>query len=159
MPTISPPDPMNPREQSPREQPALRGVPSPVRVLDKGRLVWRIIVSFWTIAAALRRRPLPEVVAELRVPPHASGGPYVHPRRMGQIVYRVLRVGPFKARCLFTSLVLFRLLREQGDPVELVIGLPREPRDKDAHAWIEIGGVDVGPPPGKGRHEQLARYS
>jgi len=80
------------------------------------------------------------------------------PRRLGRIVARVLHVGPWRARCLHTSMVLFRLLREQGDTAELVIGLPREPRDKDAHAWVEIDGSDIGPPPGRGRHEEIARY-
>jgi hypothetical protein len=55
--------------------------------------------------------------------------------------------------------VLFRLLRAQGDPAELVIGLPHEPRDEEAHAWVEIQRVDVGPPPGKGSHEELARFA
>jgi hypothetical protein len=54
--------------------------------------------------------------------------------------------------------VLYRLLRSRGEPAELVIGLPREPKDKDAHAWVELDGRDVGPPPGKAGHEQLARY-
>ena len=72
---------------------------------------------------------------------------------------RSLGLGPIRARCLFTSMVLFRLLRDQGDEPELVIGLPIEPKDKDAHAWVELGGRDVGPPPGRGRHEELARYA
>jgi hypothetical protein len=55
-------------------------------------------------------------------------------------------------------MVLYRLLEGQGIDAELVIGLPREPRDKDAHAWVEVDGVDVGPPPGGSRHEELARY-
>ncbi len=44
--------------------------------------------------------------------------------------------------------MLYRLLREQGDAAELVIGLPKNPADKSAHAWVELDGVDVGPPPG-----------
>ena len=57
-----------------------------------------------------------------------------------------------------SSLVLYRLLREQGDDAELVIGLPQTPADKDAHAWVELAGRDVGPPPGRGPHEELARF-
>ena len=56
-----------------------------------------------------------------------------------------------RARC-------YRLLREQGDEPELVIGLPQTAADKDAHAWVELDGVDVGPPPGRGTHEELARF-
>jgi hypothetical protein len=138
------------------EGPLLRGEPRPVGVLDKVRLLARILGTFVPVVVEVRRRPLPEVVARLAATRPTTA--YVHPRRLGQVVYRSLRIGPFRARCLFTSLVLFRLLKAQGDPAELVIGLPREPRDKDAHAWIEIDGVDVGPPPGKGLHEELARY-
>jgi hypothetical protein len=134
-------------------------VPRPLRTRDKLRFAPRIVATYARVKRDVRARPLPEVVASLRVPARGDIPLYAHPRRLGQLVYMVLRFGPLKARCLFTSLVLFKLLREQGDDVELVIGLPREPRDKDAHAWIEIGGIDVGPPPGKGRHEQLARYS
>jgi hypothetical protein len=83
----------------------------------------------------------------------------VRPVRLGRIVGRSLGVGPVRARCLFSSMVLFRLLRAQGQAPELVIGLPIEPRDKDAHAWVELDGRDVGPPPGRGRHEELARYA
>ena len=54
--------------------------------------------------------------------------------------------------------MLYRLLRRQGDPAELVIGLPASPRDKDAHAWVELDGRDVGPFPGRNGHVELARY-
>ena len=41
---------------------------------------------------------------------------------------------------------------------QLVIGLPHTPADKDAHAWVELAGTDVGPPPGRASHEELARF-
>jgi Transglutaminase-like superfamily len=128
--------------------------PSATRVAS---LSARAIVLFVVIWVRVRRRPLPDVIAGLarvnRVRPARAG-----PVRMGLIVSRALRVGSYQARCLYTSLVLFRLLREQGVEADIVIGLPREPRDKDAHAWIEIDGRDVGPPPGRARHVELARY-
>jgi hypothetical protein len=49
-------------------------------------------------------------------------------------------------------------MAEQGQSAEVVIGLPQEPLDNKAHAWVEIDGVDVGPPPGRQGHEELARY-
>ena len=120
-------------------------------------LVARICAYYVSLRLALRRYPLPEIVARIaRTPPTSKT--LANPRRLGRIVARVLRVGPWRARCLHTSLVLLRLLREQGDEADLVIGLPREPRDKDAHAWIEIDGADMGPPPGRGHHEEIARY-
>jgi hypothetical protein len=53
---------------------------------------------------------------------------------------------------------LYRLLRAQGDPAELVIGLTELPESPDAHAWIELDGRDIGPLPGRGHHRELARY-
>jgi hypothetical protein len=117
------------------------------------RSVW----WFAVIWVRVRRRPLPDVIGRLarveRVRPARA-----RPVRLGLIVSRSLRVGRYQIRCLYTSLVLFRLLREQGVDADIVIGLPREPRDKDAHAWIEIDGRDVGPPPGRAQHVELARY-
>jgi Transglutaminase-like superfamily len=105
----------------------------------------------------VRRRPLPQVIEELgrvdRIRPSRTG-----PVRLGRIVARALSIGRYQVRCLYTSLVLFRLLHEEGVDADIVIGLPREPKDKDAHAWIEIDGRDVGPPPGRAHHVELARY-
>jgi hypothetical protein len=56
------------------------------------------------------------------------------------------------------SLVLFRLLHWSGFDPELVVGLPAKPTNHDAHAWAEIDGVDVGPPPGGAGFMVLARY-
>jgi hypothetical protein len=50
------------------------------------------------------------------------------------------------------------MLREQGTPAELVIGLAADARDHLAHAWIEVDGIDVGPPPGRYGHSPIARY-
>lgn len=123
----------------------------------KLRLIWQVIASFAVVHVRLRRQPFPEAIRDLGTGGGARWTP-LRPQRMSRIVHRTLRLGPWRPRCLISSLVLYRLLREQGDDAELVIGLPDQPRDKDAHAWVEIGGIDVGPPPGKGTHEELARY-
>jgi hypothetical protein len=73
-------------------------------------------------------------------------------------VDRTLRIGRRRPRCLINALVLFRLLRADGQPAELVIGLVADAPDHEAHAWVELDGVDVGPPPGSGRHIPMARY-
>jgi hypothetical protein len=112
---------------------------------------------FLVVWIRVRRRPLPQVVAELaRV--DTVRRPRTGPVRLGRIVSRALSIGRYHVRCLYTSLILFRLLREQGAEADIVIGLPREPRDKDAHAWVEIDGRDVGPPPGRAHHVEFARY-
>ena len=131
------------------------------RPLSVPRRISLVLRSWYWFAVTwmrLRREPVPAVVARLR---RASREPAagVPPVRLGRIVHRSLGIGPVRARCLFTSMVLFRLLRDQGDEPELVIGLPTEPKDKDAHAWVELHGRDVGPPPGRGHHHELARYA
>jgi hypothetical protein len=118
------------------------------------------IRSLWLLAVVrgqLRRDDLPTVVASLREVDRPRSA-RARPVRMGSIVARTLALGPWRARCLHTSLILFRLLREQGEDPEIVIGLKETPREKDAHAWVELAGRDVGPPPGRGRHQELARY-
>ena len=129
--------------------------------LTLGRKAWLVLRSwFWfvTVWTRLRRRPIPVVVRDLAVV-RRPASTVVRPIRLGRVVGRSLGVGPWRARCLVTSIVLFRLLRAQGDRPELVIGLPLEPKDRDAHAWVELAGRDVGPPPGRGRHVELARYA
>ncbi|HUR18790.1 MAG TPA: lasso peptide biosynthesis B2 protein [Acidimicrobiales bacterium] len=131
----------------------------PLRPVEKLLLFGRI--WFWGawVRVQLRRCELPDVVGRLgEVPPRAASRP-VNPLRLGKIVHRASWIGPFKPRCLVIALVHFRLLREQGEAAQLVIGLPAGPQDIAAHAWVEMGGVDVGPPPGRGRHEELVRYA
>ena len=130
---------------------------SDLGLVTKAGLAARVWVAFAAVAAALRARPLPEAVAHLGTPPRRREERF-DPLRLSRIVHRVLRVGRWQPRCLFRALVLFRLLRLQGDEPVLVIGLPSSPNTKDAHAWVEIDGRDVGPPPGRQEHVELARY-
>ena len=83
-------------------------------VFGKIRLALRIWFLFFDLQLRLRRYQLPQVVDQLS----RSGPvrrPSIAPRWLGIIVYRVLHIGPFRARCLLASLVLFRLMIEQGD--------------------------------------------
>lgn len=48
--------------------------------------------------------------------------------------------GPYHANCLERSLLLWWMLRWQGIPGELKIGVRREGQTLRAHAWIEHGG-------------------
>lgn len=117
-----------------------------------------LAVVWWTAARvviALRRAPLPRVVDHLAV---ADGRARRPPALLSRAVSRGLRIGPWVPRCLVRSLVLYRLLRAQGDPAFLVIGLPGERPTRDAHAWVELDRRDMGPDPGAAGHEPLARY-
>jgi Transglutaminase-like superfamily len=129
---------------------------APLSRRAKAALALRIWRLYPRVVLGLRREQLPAFVARLgqpgrRRPPHS-------PARLSRAVDGSLRLGRRRPRCLVSSLVLYRLLREQGDAAELVIGLPQTPADKDAHAWVELAGTDVGPPPGRGPHQELARF-
>ena len=116
---------------------------------------WGLLVA---VHVSLRRRPLPDVVRRTAQPATPAARRY-QPRRLGRVVGRALTIGSHEPRCLIAALVLYRLLRAQGDAAELVIGLPPEATGQDAHAWVEVDGTDVGPFPGRRTHVELARFS
>jgi hypothetical protein len=122
------------------------------------RLWLRILRWYLVVRARTGREPLPTLAARM-----GSVGPArsqrIPPRQLAWAVDRTLHVGSLRPRCIFNALVLYRLLREQGDQAELVIGLPKNAADQSAHAWVELDGIDVGPPPGRNGHEQMARFA
>lgn len=124
---------------------------------SKARLAAIVVLDFVVVSLGLRLTELASLVKRLRRPPKI-GIRRLDPMRLGRIVDRVLRLGPLRPRCLPLSLVFFRLLRRQGTHAELVIGLGPEARGHEAHAWVEVAGEVVGPPPGRLGHEALVRY-
>lgn len=132
---------------------------TPLSLREKVLLATRVWVRFALVSLRVRRQPLPRLVARLTavdgVPPRTHHAPAT----LARAVDRSLRIGSHRPRCLINALVLYRLLREQGDPVELVIGLPEQAADERAHAWVELEGRDVGPPPGRAGHREMARLS
>ncbi len=124
---------------------------------EKLSLATRAWLWLAIVVVGVRLRRLPQLVDELGRVSHRQARS-IPPERLGRIVSRVLRVGTLRPRCLLASLVLFRLLREQGHHAEIVIGLPAQADDQKAHAWIEVSGNDVGPAPGRGDSVELARY-
>lgn len=130
-------------------------VPLPPKT--KIQVAAEVVTTYALVHAELKRYPLPELVDRLTA---GSSRPRqdLEPLRLAKIVHKVLRVGERRPRCLVGALVLYRLLTNRGMDPDLVIGLPTDAGDKDAHAWIELYGADVGPPPGKGDNVELARY-
>jgi transglutaminase-like putative cysteine protease len=127
------------------------------RLLNNMGLAARIWLIYLRVTALLQRLPLHDVVKVLgRGTPH-PGSPDLAPR-YSRAIHRILRFGQRRPRCLPSALVLFRLLRAKNLPAELVIGLPSSPITHTAHAWVELNGRDVGPPPGRQTHEVFARY-
>ena len=117
-----------------------------------------LFVRVWAAFVVVRidRRPLPQLVAGQRPRRRRKR---VAPARLSRAVYRSLNVGPLRTRCVWNALVLFRLLRAQGDEPTLVIGLPPDASDQSAHAWVEVAGRDIGPYPGRNGHLEMARYA
>lgn len=124
---------------------------------SKLALATRVWCTFIAMEIAVRIEPLPRLAARLGRRP-GSAGDGLGPERLSRIVSRTLQLGSYRPRCLITALVLFRLLRQQGVAAQLVIGLPVEPKDERAHAWVELAGIDLGPSPGRGDHRELVRY-
>ena len=128
------------------------------RNLARARLAMRIWSRYLLVRLHLaRRQPLADTIDALRGRTPASPINQ-EPRQLGRSVVRALRVGRLQPRCLTLALIHMSLLNDNGTPGQLVIGLPDEARSPRAHAWIEIDGVDIGPPPGRHGHQELVRY-
>jgi hypothetical protein len=54
---------------------------------------------------------------------------------------------PWQPSCLPRSLVLWFLLRRQGVPAELRIGVRKSQQQLQAHAWVEVEGQVVNDAP------------
>ncbi len=129
----------------------------PLGRVAKARLALEVWRAYARVRLLERRLPLTDAVARIGAAPRRPA-PWRSPERLARAVDGCLwPVGP-PPRCLFTSLTLYRLLRRQGDVPELVIGLPERSGDHRAHAWVELAGEDVGPPPGRGANLAMARY-
>jgi Transglutaminase-like superfamily len=131
------------------------GAPLPIHA--KLALAARVWASFTRVRVRMMRTPLPRHAT--RPTRRAPSGRRRYPATtLSRAVHRSLRAGGRRPTCLMSALVLTDLLRAQGDDAEVVIGLPDDAKDHRAHAWVELGGTDVGPPPGRGRHAPLARF-
>jgi hypothetical protein len=130
---------------------------STASLVRKALLASRIWWLFARVHWGLARQPLPELVRRLSAPASRPSGARA-PATLSRAVDRALRVRGRRPRCLINALVFYRLLRREGLPAELVIGLPADAPNHEAHAWVELDGRDVGPPPGQGRHVAMARY-
>jgi hypothetical protein len=127
-------------------------------IVARARLAWHIYTTFAVVVFRIRVRriPLPRAVALVEDAPPLRL-PRGTPLKLGRAIHRSLSVGRAQPRCLTLALTHFTLLARVGLIPDLVIGLPRSDTS-DAHAWVEIGGRDVGPPPGRDGSVELARF-
>ena len=122
----------------------------------KIRLGRSIAVRYIRVRLDLRRVPLPSLVDRYSALPPSPRRYQVGTLRRG--VDRLLRLPRRPLRCLPRALVLYSMVTQQGHDARLVIGLPLRGESARAHAWVEIGGVDVGPSPGRDGHDPMAAY-
>lgn len=129
---------------------------------DRLRLALLVVREYVRTRRAVDNAPLQAVTAAAhaarRLPPRW------HVQLVSRAVDRLLaprmrRTDERRAvRCVHRAVVLHRVLVRQGVPASVVIGLPARARDARAHAWVEVAGVVVGPPPGRRGHVELVRY-
>ncbi len=125
--------------------------------LDRIRLARRVIGCYVTVRLLLARHPLPDVVEILAERGRPSNTP-IEVTRLRRAVDRLL-VSPGRAlKCLPRALVFYSMLVEEGHDARIAIGLPEVSPSIDAHAWVEVDGVDVGPSPGRDGHVPMVRY-
>jgi len=130
---------------------------TPLTFTQKVQLLLRVWITYLQVSAR-RNRPLPAQVQAL-TRKHGPKATHIPVAKVRRAIHLGLRAGKLTPRCLPNALVMFRILHEQGDDPVLVIGLPRVAENHIAHAWVELDGQDVGPPPGRGDHTELARFS
>jgi transglutaminase superfamily protein len=130
----------------------------PLSPAARAALAARILRRYAVVRARLFREPLPGLASRLGRKKEQADGRRHSAAQLSRAVDRTLRLGSRRPSCLASSLVLYSLLREQGDAAELAIGLRDRPTDKTAHSWVELDGVDVGPPPGSHGHVALAHF-
>lgn len=136
-----------PDRRSSRPRPRTARLPRPTP--RNARLAGEVLVTYARARRALaRRRPLPELLADLRAadaPPLDGSAALALGVRLGRVVRRTLSPLPGDARCLASSLVLVRMLARRGVDSTFVIAARTEPRFL-AHAWVEREGVALLPP-------------
>lgn len=131
-------------------------MPSPP-LAGKLALAARTYRAFATVALRVHRDALPDLVARLSRRPNTLRA-YAPPPRIVRAAHRCLTFGRLSPRCITKSLVVYRVLVEQGETPQLVIGLLPDAVDHRAHAWVELAGSDIGPPPGRGDHAAIGRF-
>lgn len=103
---------------------------------------WLLLLA---VRAALRCTSLPRVQALLhKVTRSRRTGPAIAADRLAWLVRAAAQSQPWKVSCLERSLVLQAILSWYGPRPELKIGVRRDGKALQAHAWVEIEGRPVG---------------
>jgi len=73
---------------------------------------------------------------------------HLRARTMRRLVQRAADHSPVPARCLPVSIVVWALLRFEGLPAALHLGVRSSSQGFEAHAWVESGSVVLDDAPG-----------
>jgi hypothetical protein len=111
---------------------------------------WGVLLraSFWLLAAdlGLRLFGLPRTRALLASRRTAGPAAPLCESEIVRLVDRAARRQPGRATCLRRTLVLQRLLAQEGIATEMRIGVRKENGGLAAHAWLERHGRPLGEP-------------
>jgi Transglutaminase-like superfamily len=111
------------------------------------RIFWRATMLLPRVRIALRLRGYKKTQNWLERLGRGTSGfglPVEREERIARtcrMVSAAARYGIGKSSCLDESLVLWRLLMEQGIPAALRIGVRKESGELAAHAWVEHQGA------------------
>ncbi len=128
-----------------------------MRRTDRLWLATRIALLYAQARWLMATTTLPAAVVALGHPARSTSTDLTT-EQLARGVDKVLRIGRRRLRCLPRALVLYSLLVEIGHDPKLVVGVLEPSPSPIAHAWVEIDGLDVGPPPGRGAHTAMATY-
>ena len=79
------------------------------------------------------------------------------PERVAWLVEAAARQSWPRPTCLRQSLVLYELLKQQGQDARLMIGTTMQRGDFQAHAWVEVDGREFGGE-GQPRYAELVSF-
>ena len=112
-------------------------------------LILRLLVQLVCVRILLLRRDYAGTrqVLERKCPParredDLEGNTFWLACRAGRIANGLARRMPFDAACLVRSFAVWSILRREGVPVDLRIGVAKQ-NDFEAHAWVELLGEPV----------------
>lgn len=140
----------------------LGGVEPGASYRSRAVLAALVIAEYLRTRRAVDDRPLQQVTRLAHTAPPLA--PRWHVKLMSRAVDRLLSPRLLvndkrdSIRCIHRAVVLHRLLVRQGIEAAVVVGLSARETTARAHAWVEVDGAIVGPPPGRQGHVEMARY-
>lgn len=103
-----------------------------------------LIGGLLRLAGYNRLRRVMEALVPAVVPRRPTADDIRRADRLAQLVAIVGGEGPVGASCLRQALFVNMVLRRRGLTPEIRFGVRRASGEVEAHAWVELGGVELG---------------